>query len=441
MPTRIEVEFDNPTSVFFAGQTVTGHILISSTKNRSCRAVTVDFRSFSKLEWTHHDHRYGNSEKYYHEEYFLWGDGKTAKVIKPGRHCYSFSFTLPSNVPTSFCSSYGEVRHECTGRMYLAWKKDKKIVKPFSVNTLYDLNTDPKASVPAAVSNHLYLGWLCCKSGPLSITLSVDHCGYVPGEKLKINAECSNMSNKNIKDTWVILTQKWYYIMHTNVTREFRQSSGLGRGQVFTQGLSKNWIGLKGPLVLPPPLTRNFYNNLYDLPYKDNLLNFSKHLSIAVSDKVLYGTINRAIPSQNNEIFLGNALDFISYKEHPRTTPIFVCVELKVPFAIIRFQSPFITSKFYTLYVTHCVQKNFEIKEVGWATVTLISESGLNPGKDESLCGDGDAGLCGDSSLAGEPIVFCLLEEATVTIGLQKNKIVFKKKKHVFTVISLILER
>ena len=51
---------------------------------------------------------------------------------------------------------------------------------------------------------------LCCASGPISFALNIDRKGYVPGEKIVINAECCNKSRRKIKDTKVSIEQVIY---------------------------------------------------------------------------------------------------------------------------------------------------------------------------------------------------------------------------------------
>ena len=42
------------------------------------------------------------------------------------------------------------------------------------------------------------VGCLCCKSGPLSITLYTDRGGYCPGESIGVSAVINNNSNNEV---------------------------------------------------------------------------------------------------------------------------------------------------------------------------------------------------------------------------------------------------
>ena len=48
---------------------------------------------------------------------------------------------------------------------------------------------------------------MCFTSGPISFVLKVDRSGYVPGEKILINAECDNKSTRNVDQTKASIKQ------------------------------------------------------------------------------------------------------------------------------------------------------------------------------------------------------------------------------------------
>lgn len=56
------------------------------------------------------------------------------------------------------------------------------------------------------------VGCLCCKSGPLSITLYTDRGGYCPGESIGVSAVISNNSNNEIIGLEFQLIQAIIYI-------------------------------------------------------------------------------------------------------------------------------------------------------------------------------------------------------------------------------------
>ena len=57
------------------------------------------------------------------------------------------------------------------------------------------------------VTNSKKLFFSCCKSGPITNTLTLDRTGYVPGEYIVVNAEIDNKSNKTIASSKILLKQ------------------------------------------------------------------------------------------------------------------------------------------------------------------------------------------------------------------------------------------
>ena len=48
---------------------------------------------------------------------------------------------------------------------------------------------------------------LCCKSGPISGKIRLNRTGFVSGERILINAECDNKSNRTMNASYVQLKQ------------------------------------------------------------------------------------------------------------------------------------------------------------------------------------------------------------------------------------------
>ena len=67
--------------------------------------------------------------------------------LSPGNHKYSFSYTLPQNLPSSFESTYGHIRYTIKATIDRPWKFDHEAVKAFTILSLVDLNQEPNASV------------------------------------------------------------------------------------------------------------------------------------------------------------------------------------------------------------------------------------------------------------------------------------------------------
>jgi len=72
--------------------------------------------------------------------------------MEAGSYKYPFSFTLPSNVPSSFEGYYGYVRYTAKATMDRPWKFDHVTRCAFTVISLLDLNLEqPQFKVTSSV--------------------------------------------------------------------------------------------------------------------------------------------------------------------------------------------------------------------------------------------------------------------------------------------------
>ncbi|CAL4131692.1 unnamed protein product, partial [Meganyctiphanes norvegica] len=175
--------------------------------------ISIKFWGFSRVHWTEglelgdKTTHYKSNEEYYANDFMLKGNGSTVEVLPLGDHIFNFSFVLPEHIPSSFESFVGQVRHQCKATLIIPIWPNKTCNKPYSINTLYDLNMDYIAKGPVSADASKTICCLCCTSGPISLALQINRSGFVPGEKLYFNAECSNQSNRCITSSKVEILQ------------------------------------------------------------------------------------------------------------------------------------------------------------------------------------------------------------------------------------------
>ncbi|XP_042206224.1 arrestin domain-containing protein 3-like isoform X2 [Homarus americanus] len=278
MPSTIAIVFDNPSAVFFSGQAITGNVQVTCDKPKSCRGIEVKFRGFGKVHWTERrtsgsgDDRktetrhYTSHESYYEMNYWVLGNGQSTSELPPGTHVFNFSFLLPKGIPSSFESHIGKVRHQCKAKMDIPWKVDKTCLRPYSVNTLYDLNIDPQAVLPIECTKHDYTCCWFCRSGPMSLVLRLDRSGFVPGEKMIINAECSNMTNVKINSTKAVIHQTITYHAEGSRKKEHRKVAELKRPEI-KPGDDDIWSGVEMLIPALPPSHLEFCR-IIDIDYE-----------------------------------------------------------------------------------------------------------------------------------------------------------------------------
>ncbi|CAL4115511.1 unnamed protein product, partial [Meganyctiphanes norvegica] len=279
---KLSIIFDNPSKVFFNGQPITGRVQVVLDDHMSARGIEIEFKGYCKVQWTETEtvgegedkktisKKFESYEKYYKQEYLVWGDGSNTHELPPGTHTFNFCYTLPTDIPSSFQAEHGKVQHECEAKIDRPWKTDTKKKVIYSVNSIYDLNLDPKAKHPIEKQDHKTLCCWCCKSGPISIVLRIPRSGYVPGESIVINCECDNKSNRKCHGSkariYQHVVQKASYKNVVKTKKQTRKVAELERGPIMP-GDSDTWSNVEFKVPALPPSHLRHCGNI-DVYYK-----------------------------------------------------------------------------------------------------------------------------------------------------------------------------
>ncbi|KAI5695943.1 hypothetical protein M8J75_005840 [Diaphorina citri] len=205
---EFRIEFDSPTSAYYAGQIVSGRVILNlHDKPKKVRAVIIHFKGEAKVEYSgQHRVRKDNgdtenenvqfkaSEDYYDFKYNLFGGSEAEMEIPQGSHVYPFSSTLPPTLPSSFDGEHGCVRYKVTARLDRPWKFDETVEAVFFVEPINQ-----------EVSKNFCCLW--CQSGPLQLSVSAPFSGFVPGQTIPITIDVENGSNIAVDDVVIELTK------------------------------------------------------------------------------------------------------------------------------------------------------------------------------------------------------------------------------------------
>lgn len=208
----ISIVFDQATGVFFPGQTITGRVHVNNDKERKCEGISLKFHGIAHVQFSEsvstgagkdrktERRTYNATEEYYKSKYFVWTDPN--QVLPPGRMEFPMNFIIPPNSPASFLSAYGTVLHYCEARIKVpGLSKDAYCKRPYSVNSLLDLNLDPGNRASQLRQGVKTLCCLCCRSGPITAAVRLDRTGYVPGEAIIVSGEINNSSSRKVTST------------------------------------------------------------------------------------------------------------------------------------------------------------------------------------------------------------------------------------------------
>ncbi|XP_046556375.1 arrestin domain-containing protein 3-like isoform X1 [Haliotis rubra] len=262
-----EVSYSKERPVYYPGEPVEGQVTVELNDTMKMRGMHLRFKGMARVHWTEErssgsrtirtDH-FSAEEEYFYISFLLagrWKDEPGHDINLPaGRHTYPFSYKLPSRLPSSFAGAYGFVGYDAKCTIDKPWKFNHEAETSFIVRNRLDLNREPRAKKPNRRSKSKTLCCLCCTSGPISATFSIDRQGYVIGEEIIINAEIENLSNKRVKKSKVVLMQEVLYHATTKTKPKTHDYAKLKHGEI-KQGDTDYWNAER---LVVPPLTPSF---------------------------------------------------------------------------------------------------------------------------------------------------------------------------------------
>uniref|UniRef100_A0A0P6EZD4 Arrestin domain-containing protein n=1 Tax=Daphnia magna TaxID=35525 RepID=A0A0P6EZD4_9CRUS len=259
------ISLDNDVIVYFPGQEITGYVHVWNSESKNVKGIYIECRglaqvSFSRTEQemrtvyrngrSHTDVinktvHYSSKENYFHHRVTIsTGNGQ---VLNKGKHQFPFSFVLPQQIPSSFEGAHGSVRYTIRAvyERRLKWNHECKI--PITVNSITDLNAIPEASVPIQASGFKTLRILGFTSNPITAKFWLDRAGYVPGEKMKFNAEVENLTRKRMRGSKIQIIERTNFHATRATESHERVIHESVRGKFKSVELWENH-----PIIVPP---------------------------------------------------------------------------------------------------------------------------------------------------------------------------------------------
>eukprot|EP00099_Drosophila_melanogaster_P024295 NP_652649.1 uncharacterized protein Dmel_CG18746 [Drosophila melanogaster] len=218
-----EIEFcNNSQGIFYAGQLISGQVVIKTEKEKSVKAVILNIKGYAETHWADTEHDpddQSNGESFNgHVDYlatraYLHGSSSSIEVlIEPGTSSYRFACQLPITCPSSFEGTLGRIRYLVNVRFVRPWKFDLNFNRCFTVIKVMDLNSESlMLRVPSQVESQRTFCCFPCRSSPLSMRLSVPQSGFVPGQIVPVEVMVSNDSGVAVEDITVKLTMVVIY--------------------------------------------------------------------------------------------------------------------------------------------------------------------------------------------------------------------------------------
>ncbi|CAG7817566.1 unnamed protein product [Allacma fusca] len=252
--TQFDIILDNPHRSYFAGQTVSGKVVISLDRPKRVQGIKLKLIGKAKTHWKESSGRstttVSDEENYIDEKVYLFGyeaDGSES-TLPGGNHNYTFYFQLPEQIPSSFESRYGTVKYYLAAVMSRSLKSNFTVKTLFTVNGIFDLNEEWGARHAGELSEQKQVCCLCCRSGPISLSLRIPRTGFVPGETVPFSAEIVNSSRRKIHSTTLALIQNLTFRAGTH-TKKKSVTIHVIQGPELLAGNEEVWTSNDRPSV------------------------------------------------------------------------------------------------------------------------------------------------------------------------------------------------
>ncbi len=114
-----------------------------------------------------------------------------------GTHYYSFSYSLPSDLPSTVKEAHGEIRYSITLIFDRPFKLGLKYPFDFTVVRPLNLNGFLKIPVKQEVTKNYF--WMTCGRKPIVMTADLPRSGFLVGDKVTISINLHNSTRIKIQ--------------------------------------------------------------------------------------------------------------------------------------------------------------------------------------------------------------------------------------------------
>ncbi|CAL8113319.1 unnamed protein product [Orchesella dallaii] len=221
MGTTVEIRFNKDTKSYWAGEMVTGKVIVESDDEK-CLRLIKGLRVRCKGTATV-DLKFGGSEtvvNFVDEDAKLFTDKlvKTSSMkndVKIIHYEYPFQFQLHKDLPSSFKTPYGKMEYLLKASLpsgaSISYFEGRGY---FNVVAVLDLNTKKAYRQPVelkleATMTTLLLG----DSGVVNFFLSIPHKAYAIGDNIQLHQEIDNKSKQHVKASISLIQKITYQIM------------------------------------------------------------------------------------------------------------------------------------------------------------------------------------------------------------------------------------
>ncbi|GLV37056.1 Wee1 kinase [Carabus blaptoides fortunei] len=192
---------------YYAGENITGVVVLDTVENFKLRSVRVILRGKAHAEWKvvlSGDRRTVKDDQYFIDErQVIWGENNletTVPILPRGMHKFPFRFTLPeSSLPCSFESKPSCVRYYIKVTVDIPYASPPQGMKYFTVIGPHIDCMDEQYLKPMVGQDRKSDCCFCCKRGDVTLRCVLERSAYVCKESLKLKATIDNQTQDTVR--------------------------------------------------------------------------------------------------------------------------------------------------------------------------------------------------------------------------------------------------
>lgn len=293
-----------PQGVYFPGTTVSGVVVAENDEEpKAYRMIQVVLNGEARVRWSESSGS-GNNRRttnYYGNETFiqchsvLWDKDRDAGggMYPVGTYHYQFSFQLVApKLPPTHEGHTGRITYSIDATVHKegALKLNQKVSAPITVINAVAIS-HPSLQQPRSMEEQKTVCCLCCASGPIVVTATVQRTGYCVGrDSIPFEVTIENGSNRNVRQLVAAIMKNVIY----------RSNSGRTRPSYITAAS----VASREPIA--PHTTLVWKPDAFEVPYIETTSQSCVVIDITYTLKIS-GTIDFGIdPKINIPLVLGN---------------------------------------------------------------------------------------------------------------------------------------
>ncbi|XP_060648707.1 arrestin domain-containing protein 17 [Drosophila nasuta] len=210
-----DIQLERPSGVYYAGETVNGHIYLTLPERALIKAIALESNGFAYSSWLKPQKQKASKKQqvakpplafekradYFAKvDYFVGSEHALPQIIDAGTYRYDFSVQLPINCPSSYEGAHGHIRYTLQLMLYRSTDQAAEMAVMRTLQVLQRCDSSPgQLTSPCEVQSMEQTSKLKFWQRPLQLQLDIPRSGYEPGACISVHVKLDNPQQLKLK--------------------------------------------------------------------------------------------------------------------------------------------------------------------------------------------------------------------------------------------------